>query len=813
MLETHQTNDDYKKTSIALLYITLIIWVFVTIIVYFDIFQKLYNNAYVNNIYLRINLITKNTALLKIVAIILLSTAIITYTPLQRITVEKRKRAVNIGLICLAIYLMLAFVDTFYYTGFFSLALHLIVSIVGIFYFLESRKKLEEDLKKDRRNTIESEFDQYREVQENEYSINIPYSYEYKNEEYISHINIINPFRGTLIGGTPGSGKSFAIIEEFMRQQIRKFYTGVVYDFKFPTLSKKTYNYLNWYADLYPIPPKFYYINFDNPEYSHRCNPINADMIRTIADADEATKVLMLNINKTWIEKEGDFFTDSANVYTSMLLWYLKILTEKYQYDICSFPHLVALSTFESQEILFLLLNKYNDLKPKMTPFQFALSSGALEQLAGQVSSAGIALSKVNNDKINFILSGSDFTFDLNNKLSPKILCVGNNPENIETYSPTLGLLFSRLAQTLNKQGRLHSFYHVDEFPTIYIRGIDSLIATGRSNKIAVLLGFQSFAQIVADYSKNVADKIIRICGNRIMGQLMDEDAETISKGFGKQKVQTKSFTFSSSDISQQDSISMEEIVPASTIAQFSQGVFAGIMADNFGQEEISKVFYGKVEAPLDLKKHEDELELPKVYDFSPSDLNERIEEYQKTNKIGLEVLKKILSENTFDIFQELKDQNNQTINFNNSFIEYFGLYDVPHIKRIIIDINLSLRFLPKIESIYYKELNFGKTPKLKDLKYSESEAIEFINEAIKASIIEKNTDMMLKKNTAELYQDIYRIIAIEIEKHNLIDELVDNANLKKKSKIFFKKILNSDNIKEKEIKELYQNYLEQVEI
>ncbi len=531
--------------------------------------------------------------------------------------------------------------------GFLGLILNILFFFCFFYPLLEWRKKVTEDLKKDRRHIIEGQFDQYREKIETDTSVNIPYLYSFKGKVNTSWINIVNVFRAVLVGGTPGSGKSYATIEEIMRQLTKKAFTGVIYDYKFPTLSRKQYNYLTWYQNNYSIKPKFYVINFDDPEYSHRCNPINVDSLETIADAEENTKVLMLNINKTWVDKEGDFFTDSANVFTAMLMWYLKILTKKYDYDVCSFPHLVALSTFESTEILFLMLNKYNDLKPKMKPFSEALEKGALEQLAGQVASAGVALSKISSLELNYILTGNDFTFDLNDPLAPKILCVGNNPDRQMTYSSPIGLILTKLSKTLNKQKKRPSMYIVDEFPTVYVRGIDNLIATARSNKIATVLGFQSFAQIIVNYGKEISDQMLRICGTRIMGQMMDEDAQTISGNIGKQKVQNKSITYSNNDVSEAHSVALEDIVPSSHIAQFSQGTFCGVIADDFKHKNDNKIFVGELQPPLELKAKEEELELPKIYDFTPDNIDTLIADFETDNKIFLDSVYKILQEKT----------------------------------------------------------------------------------------------------------------------------------------------------------------------
>lgn len=800
MIETYKDNQAYRTISLILIYFSLLAFVYLTYVNYFNVFSQHFQNRVLTDMIVKVHGNRPNALIIKVVSLSILASAVMTHSSAKAISEKKKKRAGLVGGLMLLLYVVQGFLETIFGNmGYASIAVHVVLFMAGMFFLLEWRKKLVEDLRKDRRNINESQFDQAREKVENDYSVNIPYKYYFRGEEHTSWINVVNPFRASLVGGTPGAGKSFAIIEEYFRQFISKGFTGVFYDFKYPTLSRKVYNYMLWYSKRFKVPPKFFVINFDDPEYSHRCNPINVDSLQTIADAEENTKVLMLNINKTWIEKEGDFFTDSANVFTSMLMWYLKILVKKYDYDICSFPHLVALSTYESTEILFLLMQEYPELKPKMKPFSEALEKGALEQLAGQVASAGVALSKISSPELNYILTGDDFSFDLNNPLSPKLLALGNNPDRQITYGAPLGLILTKLSKTLNRQGQLPSVFAVDEFPTVYIRGIDNLIATARSNKVATLLGFQSFAQIVADYGKEIADKINRICGTRIMGQMMDEDAEVISKSIGKQKILTQSFSYSAADISESQQVTLEDIVPASYISQFSQGTFTGVVADDFQNKEDNKVFYGEIIPPLELKSREDHFSLPKIYSFSPDNLVDIVAEYIGEEKAKIDALIEILCGRSYGGWQSLFD----SFTSENVFYQF------------IIDSNS----LPYMEyKSFFELMQFKKhlsgllAKKLKEASLEDSlerdDARQFIFDCIYDGFEHKYRSEYLESHTNEIYNDIYKIIGLEIKELDLVSHIKKNNNLKQQTINFFMKIYNSDRLNSPIIKKEYENFI-----
>ena len=269
----------------------------------------------------------------------------------------------------------------------------------------------------------------------NEYSVNLPTRFYYKKKWHNGWINVVLPQRGCMVVGSPGSGKSYCVINQFIKQQIEKGYALYCYDFKFPDLSLIVYNHLLKNKDKYKANVQFYVINFDDPRHSHRCNPINPAFMSDIADAYESAYVIMLNLNKTWIQKQGDFFVESPIVLFAAIIWYLKIY-ENGKY--CTFPHAIELLNKPYSDI-FTILTSYRELENYLSPFMDAWKGGAMEQLQGQIASAKIPLSRMISPSLYWIMSGDDFTLDINNPDAPKVLCVGNNPDRQNIYSAALG--------------------------------------------------------------------------------------------------------------------------------------------------------------------------------------------------------------------------------------------------------------------------------------------------------------------------------------------------------------------------------------
>lgn len=449
-----------------------------------------------------------------------------------------------------------------------------------------------------RNNLMEDVFNQENEsfmqetrLIENEYSVNLPTRFRYAGKDNDGWINVVNPFRATIVLETPGSGKSYAVVNNYIRQMISKGFSVYIYDYKFDDLSAIAYNTLLHNMDKYKVKPHFYVINFDDPHRSHRCNPINPEFMTDISDAYEASYTIMLNLNKTWIEKQGDFFVESPIILLASIIWYLKI----YKNGIyCTFPHAVELLNKPYAD-LFMILTSYPELENYLSPFMDAWKGGAQDQLQGQIASAKIPLTRMISPQLYWVMTGNDFSLDINNPQEPKILCVGNNPDRQNIYSAALGLYNSRIVKLINKKGQLKSTVIIDELPTIYFRGLDNLIATARSNKVAVCLGFQDFSQLNRDYGEKESKVIQNTVGNIFSGQVVGETAKTLSERFGKILQQRQSVSINRQDVSTSVNTQLDSLIPASKIANLSQGTFVGSVSDNFGEKIDQKIFHAEI--------------------------------------------------------------------------------------------------------------------------------------------------------------------------------------------------------------------------
>ena len=498
---------------------------------------------------------------------------------------------------------------------------------------------LKYNLMEDVFNNENESFMQETRLLTNDYSVNLPTRFYYKKKWNKGWVNVVNPFRATIVLGTPGSGKSYAVVNNFIKQQIEKGYSMYVYDFKFPDLSMIAYNHLMNNLDGYKVKPKFYVINFDDPRRSHRCNPIHPDFMTDISDAYESAYTIMLNLNKTWVQKQGDFFVESPIVLFAAIIWYLRIYQNgKY----CTFPHAIELLNRKYEDV-FPILTSYPELENYLSPFMDAWQGGAMEQLAGQIASAKIPLSRMISPQLYWVMSDSEFTLDINNPEEPKILCVGNNPDRQNIYGAALGLYNSRIVKLINKKGMLKSSVIIDELPTIYFKGLDNLIATARSNKVAVCLGFQDFSQLVRDYGDKEAKVVMNTVGNIFSGQVVGETAKTLSERFGKVLQKRQSITINRQDKSTSINTQMDSLIPPSKISGLTQGMFVGSVSDNFDERIEQKIFHAEI--VVDNEKVAAETKaykpIPVITDF--------------TNENGKDCMRDMIHENYNRIKEEVK--------------------------------------------------------------------------------------------------------------------------------------------------------------
>ena len=504
---------------------------------------------------------------------------------------------------------------------------------------------LKNNLMDDVFNTENESFMQETRLMENEYSVNLPTRFYYKKKWNKGWINVVNPFRASMVLGTPGSGKSYAIVNNYIKQQIEKGFAMYIYDYKFPDLSEIAYNHLLQHLDAYKVKPQFFVINFDDPRRSHRCNPINPAFMTDISDAYESAYTIMLNLNRSWIQKQGDFFVESPIILLAAIIWFLKIYEDgKY----CTFPHAIEFLNRPYAQI-FPILTSYDELANYLSPFMDAWEGGAQDQLQGQIASAKIPLSRMISPALYWVMTGDDFSLDINNPNEPKVLVVGNNPDRQNIYSAALGLYNSRIVKLINKKKQLKSSVIIDELPTIYFRGLDNLIATARSNKVAVCLGFQDFSQLTRDYGDKESKVIQNTVGNVFSGQVVGETAKTLSERFGKVLQQRQSMTINRNDKSTSISTQMDSLIPASKISNLTQGMFVGAVSDNFDERIDQKIFHAEIvvdsaKVSAETKTYEP---IPTIADFTNEDGSDNLKETIEANyhKVKEEILSLVDSE------------------------------------------------------------------------------------------------------------------------------------------------------------------------
>jgi hypothetical protein len=450
-------------------------------------------------------------------------------------------------------------------------------------------------------------FPQEEKLLENEYSVNLPASYRFKRKKIKSWINIINPFRGVLVMGSPGSGKSYFVIRHFIVQHLSKGFSMFIYDFKFDDLSVIAYNHFIKNKSKYREQPAFYTINFDDLSRSHRCNPLDKENMLDLTDAAESARTILLGLNREWIRKQGDFFVESPINFLTAIIWFLR----KYQDgEFCTLPHVIELMQVDYEK-LFAVLTTEKEIQVLINPFVTAYMNNVMEQLEGQIAAAKISMARLSSPQLYYVLSGNDFTLDINNPEQPKIVCMGNNPQKIQTYGAVLSLYVNRLIKLVNQKGKLKSSLVFDEFPTIYLNNIDSLIATARSNKVATCLGIQDFSQLKKDYGKDQADVIMNITGNVISGQVTGETAKQLSERFGKIMQERESVSINRNDTSISRSRQLEHAIPASKIAGLSSGEFVGMVADDPENKISLKVFHNAIRNNHQAIKNEQEKYIP----------------------------------------------------------------------------------------------------------------------------------------------------------------------------------------------------------
>jgi len=354
--------------------------------------------------------------------------------------------------------------------------------------------------------------------------------------------------------------------------------------------------------------------------------PYEGKLSRTVLRGEGGSNALDLPD----VQKQGDFFVESPIILFASIIWYLKIYQNgKY----CTFPHAIEFLNRRYEDI-FPILTSYPELENYLSPFMDAWLGGAAEQLMGQIASAKIPLSRMISPQLYWVMSDSEFTLDINNPEEPKILCVGNNPDRQNIYGAALGLYNSRIVKLINKKGMLKSSVIIDELPTIYFKGLDNLIATARSNKVAVCLGFQDFSQLVRDYGDKEAKVVMNTVGNIFSGQVVGETAKTLSERFGKIVQLRESQSVSNENITHSTNTQLDALIPPSKISNLTQGMFVGSVADNVDQPLPQKIFHARIELDSAAIQAEERrfVPIPQISSFLDEEGTDRMEEIIREN-------------------------------------------------------------------------------------------------------------------------------------------------------------------------------------
>ena len=517
-------------------------------------------------------------------------------------------------------------------------------------------KLINVNLMKDRFNLENESFPQEERPKINPYSVNLPTRYIHKGKDRVGWINIVNPFRGTMVIGTPGSGKSYSVVLPFIRQHLQKGFSMCIYDFKYPDLSLVAYNYFfkSKRKRKLPATTRFYVINFDDIRRSYRCNPLAPELMESPIDAFESSRTVLYNLNREWIKKQGEFFSESAVSFFAAVIWFLKRYKDgKY----CTLPHAIELLQLDYDD-LFEVLGTEQDVVGIINPFINAHQRGAHEQLEGQLGSLKIAISKIISREIYWICSGDDFSLDINNPKAPKVVCLANNPLRIEMYGAVLSLFITRMLKIMNRKGQHPASLIFDELPTSYFRGLDTMIATARANRISTLLGMQTIDQLIRDYGKEQANAILTNIGNVFSGQAAGETARFMQNRMGKILQERQSININRNIQSSTFSTQMDYLVPEGKIATLPQGYMVGQVADNFGEQISQKNFNGLIAVDTaGIEKEETHFQsIPDCYCFDNIELVLERNRNRIYNEVQ-EVLKQVFELNHGDREQEPEKQ------------------------------------------------------------------------------------------------------------------------------------------------------------
>lgn len=499
-------------------------------------------------------------------------------------------------------------------------------------------KIISSKLGKDKWNVEGESFMQQTKAKISPYSVNIPSLFYFKGRIRSGWINMENIFRGTLLIGTPGSGKSFGVVIPFIRQLMAKDFCICLYDFKFPDLAQVAwYHYKLARRQGRMQKTAFHVINLTHVEKSRRINVLRTDYILSLADASETAEALVEALKKG--DKSGgsdQFFTQSAvNFLSACIFFFSRYQQGKYS----TLAHVLSFLNC-SYEQIFAALFSNAELSSLLSPFMTAYKAKAYDQLEGQVGTLKVFISRLATKEMFWVFSGDDFNLKISDPEQPSILVLANDPNTQNINSACYSVVVNRLTRLINSKGNLPSALLLDELPTIFVHRIENLIATARSNKVAVLMGLQELPQFQQQYGKEVSATITAVVGNVLSGAVRNKETlEWLERLFGKVKQQGESLSIDRTKVSLSLNERLEPLIPAGKIAALRAGELVGMLAAD-AVAEYNGVFepsaiHCKINLDLKAIASEEALytELPDYYDFGGKKQEILVKNFDRINQ------------------------------------------------------------------------------------------------------------------------------------------------------------------------------------
>tara|TARA_R110000868_G_scaffold411003_2_gene701286 strand:- start:9256 stop:11202 length:1947 start_codon:yes stop_codon:yes gene_type:complete len=529
-----------------------------------------------------------------------------------------------------------------------SFILYVLCSFLGMIFihmaFDNISKIIKSSFMKDRFNIENESFPQSKKLINTSSSVNIPMLYYYKKRINKGWINIVNIYRGTLVIGTPGSGKTFGVIIPFIKQLINKGFTMLIYDYKYPDLTKLAYYYYLINKKKNPL-LKFHVINLSKVEYSRRVNPLKPMYIKTLADASETAETLVQSLQKSDKQHGADqFFTQSAiNFLSAVIYFFAKYENGKYS----TFPHILNFISQDYEDI-FNVLYTNDELEELLSIFKSAYENKSFSQLDGQIGTLRTNISRLASREIAWIFTGDDVELKISDRKNPSILIIANEEETQSINSASNALILNRIIKLVNTADNLPSAIVIDESPTIYLHKIDKLIATARSRKVAILLGLQELPQLIAGYGRETSDTITSVMGNIVSGAVRKKETlNWLQQIFGKVKQQREGLSIDRNKTSISLNEQMDYLIPESKISNLQQGeVVAQIVGEGEKYDGQYKIGSYNCKINLDVKRISEEEKKypkpPKYYNFVSEQQKEAVlkKNYDKVkNDIKLLIL------------------------------------------------------------------------------------------------------------------------------------------------------------------------------